>query len=481
MLVPYEFARIALKHGTVATVSDPHEIANVLGVKGVEYMIENARDALLKFYFGAPSCVPATDFESTGAKINAEEVRKLLGRKDIHYLSEMMNYPGVLCGDPEVMAKIKAAREMKKPVDGHAPGLRDDDAEKYIRAGIHTDHECYSIEEALDKLKFGMKVIIREGSAAKNYDALHPLIKSHAKQLMFCSDDKHPDDLLEGHINQLVKRSLAHGYDLFDVLNIACKNPVEHYSLDVGLLREGDKADFILVDNIENFKVIATYINGQRVCDTEKCILKDKSHSIVNQFNIESFDVNVLKIRQELYNAPIIQALDGALITEKLMDKPLIVEGHFESDIEKDILKIAVLNRFKNTKAAVGFINNFGIKNGAIASTVAHDSHNIICVGSDDHFMQKAIDLLIKSKGGLSAVNSKKHIHLSLPIAGLMSYKTCEEMGELYSEIDQFVKSMGSDLRAPFMTLSFMALLVIPKIKMSDKGIFDAETFSFYR
>jgi len=480
MLVPYEFARVALQHGTVATVSDPHEIANVMGVEGVEYMIENAKDALLKFHFGAPSCVPATSFETAGATIDAKQIEKLLQSQDIYYLSEMMNYPGVLNSDLEVLAKIEAAKKAGKPIDGHAPGLKGESAQKYISAGISTDHECFTIEEALDKLKYGMKILIREGSAAKNYKALHPLIKTHPDKLMFCSDDKHPDDLMNSHINQLVIRSLNLGYNLFDVLNMACKNPVKHYNLNVGLLRQGDLADFIIIDNPETFKVLKTYINGQLVSDLNGSILPDKNHSIINQFSIDSINAEDLKIKASDYNAPVIEALDGELITQKHTERPKETAGFLVADTGRDILKIAVINRYKQGKPAIGFIKNFGLKNGAIASTVAHDSHNIICVGSNDDLMEKAINQLVQSTGGLSAVNNEKEMHIALPIAGLMSDQPCSTIAENYAGIDGFAKEMGSTLSAPFMTLSFMALLVIPKIKMSDLGIFDAEQFSFY-
>jgi len=480
MLVPYEFAKVALRHGTVATISDPHEIANVLGVEGVHYMIDNAKDALLKFHFGAPSCVPATSFETAGAVIDADQIETLLASDDIYYLSEMMNYPGVLHKDPEVMKKIAAAKKVGKVVDGHAPGLMGEDAKTYIEAGISTDHECFTLKEALGKLAHGMRILIREGSAAKNYEALHTLIKDYPKEIMFCSDDKHPDDLLVGHINELVVRSLRLGYELFDVLTIACKNPVEHYNMDVGLLRQGDKADFIIVENIEDFTVLETYIEGQKVSDTNTTYLPDKTHEIVNQFNIDKITEPSIQIRKSDYNAPVIEALNGELITEKLSISPTISGEFLIADPDQDILKIVVVNRYSNAQPAVGFIRNFGIKKGAIASTVAHDSHNIIAVGTSDSLLVEAINLLVDTKGGLSAVNGDKQLQIGLPIAGLMSDLPCTEIGAQYGAIDAFVKEMGSTLTAPFMTLSFMALLVIPKIKMSDQGIFDAESFTFY-
>ncbi len=480
MLVPYEFARIALKHGTVTTVSDPHEIANVMGVQGIQYMIDNARDALLKFHFGAPSCVPATSFETAGANIDPPQIKELLASEDIFYLAEMMNYPGVLNQDPDVIKKIEYARLANKPIDGHAPGLRGTQAREYVSAGITTDHECYTLDEALDKLKFGMKIIIREGSAAKNFNALHPLIASHTDRIMFCSDDKHPDDLIEGHINELVVRSLQLGYDLYDILQIACINPIGHYNLTTGSLRVGDPADFITVRDTENFEVISTYINGRCVMHNHQTELPQKVHPIMNQFNIKKTTRDDFIIKNNTSQVPVIQAIDGALITEKFNWIHGQKAETLHSNSRQDILKIAVINRYRPAPVALGFIKGFGIQSGAIASTVAHDSHNIIAVGVDDADISAAVNLLVKSKGGLSAVRNNHSITIALPIAGLMSDQSGQEIGQQYATIDQYAKDMGCTLTAPYMTLSFMALLVIPKIKISDLGMFDAETFTFY-
>ncbi len=479
MVVPYEFARVALTHGTVATISDPHEIANVLGSAGVHYMIENAKTAKLKFHFGAPSCVPATNFETAGAVIDAEGVADLLASDDIFYLSEMMNYPGVLFQDPEVMKKLAFAKKIGKPIDGHAPGLRGEKAKQYIEAGISTDHECFTIEEALDKLEFGMKILIREGSAAKNYEALHPLIPTYKDRLMFCSDDKHPDNLLEGHIKELVKRSLSKGYDIFDVLQMACINPIEHYNMKVGYLRINDPADFIVVNNLSDFDVLQTYINGEKVAENGQSFLSEKTHPIVNNFNIEAKKISDFELKGNIHNTPIINALDGQIITEKSYWTLPIIDGIIQADIENDVLKICIVNRYHDAPVAIGFIRNFNLKNGAIASTVGHDSHNIIAVGYDDEKICAAFNSLIANKGGLSAVSTSETVTIALPIAGLMSDLSCEAIGKAYATIDKMVKNMGSTLHAPYMTLSFMALLVIPKIKMSDLGLFDAEKFEF--
>jgi len=479
MLTPYEFSRKALIHGTVATVSDPHEIANVCGLNGVYYMLENAKEAKLKIHFGAPSCVPATIFETAGAALTPGEVAILLQRDDIPYLSEMMNYPGVLFNDPEVMEKIAIAKKYGKPVDGHAPGLMGDDAVKYINAGISTDHECFTKAEALHKIKHGMKILIREGSAARNFEALHELISEYPDKVMLCSDDKHPDELLLGHINLVVKRTLEKGHDLFDVLQCACVNPVRHYKLRVGLLREGDPADFIVVNNLNEFKVLQTYIDGELVASNGKCILENKKHSIINNFASTEKHASDFQIPANGKVLNVIEALDGQLITNPIESPVKNENGYAVADVDNDILKITVVNRYRDEKPAVAFIKNFNLKSGAIASTVAHDSHNIIAVGVDDDSICRAVNLLIQNKGGLSVVDGKDEKILALPIGGLMSDLDCETVGNLYSDLDKKVKLMGCQLRAPFMTLSFMALLVIPKLKLSDKGLFDGERFEF--
>lgn len=479
MLVPYEFARIALRHGTVATVSDPHEIANVCGIEGVNYMLENARGAKLKFHFGAPSCVPATSFETAGAILDSKAVYELLKRPDIFYLSEMMNYPGVLKSDEEVLRKIAFAKELGKPVDGHAPGLRGTEAEQYIKAGITTDHECFTKEEALDKLKHGMKIIIREGSAAKNFNALHELISEFPEQVMLCSDDKHPDDLLHGHINQLAAKAVANGHDVMNVLRCACVNPVLHYKLPVGLLRVGDYADFIVVNNLKEFDVKQTFINGELVAEKGKTFLPSKMHSIINQFNCNKKTVADFKLKVKGKSIHVIEALDGQLITNDITAHIKTEDGFAVSDIENDILKLTVVNRYRNSKPAVAFIKNFGLKTGAIASTVAHDSHNIIAAGADDDSICRAVNLLIRHKGGLAFVNGTEEMVIPLRVAGLMSHLSGEAIGEAYSAIDKMVKAAGCTLSSPFMTLSFMALLVIPDLKLSDKGLFSGKTFTF--
>ena len=501
MLVPAEFAKLAVVHGTVGTISDPHEIANVCGMPGVEFMIANGKTVPFKFHFGAPSCVPATIFETAGAALNADDVDALLQHDDIFYLSEMMNFPGVLFGDEEVYKKIAAAKKYGKPVDGHAPGLRGDNAKKYIDAGISTDHECFTADEALEKLKYGMKILIREGSAAKNFEALINLMHEHYAMMMFCSDDKHPDSLAAGHINQLCARAVAKDIDVFKVLQAACINPVQHYKMNIGLLQKGDAADFIVVEDLVNFKVLQTYIDGELVAEKGKSLLVTHSSTLINNFdcsekNILDFRFAISDFGEKVYA---IEALDGQLITNKIICHPIVTDKFYESDVANDILKMVVVNRYKNAPIAKAFIKNFGLKQGAIASSVAHDSHNIVAVGIDDESICKAVNLVIKESGGVSAAspqraiarsfacNSKgegtgmfKSMVLPLPVAGLMSNQDGYKVAADYTAIDKMVKEeLGSTLAAPFMTLSFMALLVIPHLKLSDLGLFDGDEFKF--
>lgn len=481
MLVPAEFAKLAVVHGTVATISDPHEIANVCGMAGVEFMIANGKTVPFKFHFGAPSCVPATIFETAGATLSPADIDTLLQKEEIKYLSEMMNFPGVLIGDEAVLQKIASAKKYNKPVDGHAPGLRGIDAKKYIEAGISTDHECFTEEEANEKLQYGMKILIREGSAAKNFDALIGLLHDYADEMMFCSDDKHPDSLTDGHINQLCARAIAAGIDIFKVLQAACINPVLHYNMDVGLLRAGDAADFILVEDLVNFNVIQTYIDGILVAEKGKSFIHSDKSEIINQFNCDELLPAAFSCKhlgeKEIY---VIEALEGQLITNKLICAPNIINDEIISDLNNDILKMVVVNRYKNAPVAKAFVKNFGLKKGAIASTVAHDSHNIIAVGVDDESICKAVNLVIQEQGGVSSVSTNRKLILPLPVAGLMSNEDGYKVAAAYTAIDKMVKEeLGSTLAAPFMTLSFMALLVIPHLKLSDLGLFDGDQFKF--
>lgn len=475
MLAPAEFARVAAQHGTVATISDPHEIANVLGVAGVHYMIEQARGAAIKIFYGASPCVPATDFESAGARLDAADVAELLANPDIHYLSEVMNFPGVLHGDSELMAKIAAAKKLGKPIDGHAPLLRGADVIRYAAAGIETDHECSRLDEALDKLNAGMKILIREGSAARNYAALEPLLFSNPDHCMFCSDDAHPDSLLLGHINLLVRRAVAAGVDPLEALRIACLHPVEHYRIPVGLLREGDPADFLVVEDLLNFCVRQTYVDGRLVAENGRPLVPHRIPETPNQFHTKPIESADLAISLGAGTMRLIVVEDGQLVTRETFEEV----GAFQADPARDILKIVVVNRYQPAPPAIAFIRNFGLKQGAIASSVAHDSHNLVAVGATDEDLARAINLLIEHRGGVCAVSGDSEKFVALPIAGLMSDQVAEKVGADYAAVEAFARELGSPLRAPLMALSFMALLVIPELKLSDRGLFDGRKFEF--
>ncbi len=481
MLTPVEFARATSVFGTIAVVSDPHEIANVLGIKGVEFMLENAQNLPFKFYFGAPSCVPATPFETSGGCINSADILSLFEKYDLKFLSEMMNFPGVLADDPEVIKKIEISRRLGKRIDGHAPLLSGKDLEKYISEGITSDHEATNFAEAEEKIKKGMKIQIRFGSAANSFEELWRLIDLYPNEIMFATDDMHPDDLIKGHINLFIKRSLAKGANFFNILNAAIKNPVEHYNLDVGLLRIGDDADFILTDSIdENFNVIETYIKGELIATNGKTLIKQKKIDIINNFSAQKIEIDDIKCKAKGKQIIPILAKNNELLTDKIICEANIKNDYVEPDIENDILKIVNLNRYeKNSKPAVAFIKGFELKKGAIASSIAHDSHNIIAIGTNDDDITAAINLLIESKGGISAVNSAEQHIFELPIAGLMTDKDIKYAAEKYTFLTKKAQEFGTKLASPFMTLAFLALLVIPKLKLSDKGLFDSQTFNF--
>ncbi len=482
MLIPSRFAELVVPRGTVAVVSDPHEIANVLGVEGIEYMIEDADKVPLKCFFGVPSCVPATDFESSGCRIESTDVEYLL-QKGAPFLAEMMNFPGVINQDKEVWKKLKLAQQYKVPIDGHAPGVKGDDLVRYSEGGITTDHESFSIEEALEKIKLGIKTQIREGSAARNFEALHELITKEPLNTMLCTDDSHPDLIIKkGHIDRLIRLGLSKGYSIFDMYQVAVINPVEHYNLPVGLLREGDNADFIEVDSLESFNVLATYIDGKRVAESGRVLFEVSKSSVINKFNCTLLVSNDLKViaPEDNSKVKVMLADDGELLTgEYIWDTNSKKGESIKSNIDEDILKIVVVNRYTPAKPVVGFIKNFGLKQGALASSVAHDSHNIVAIGCDDESLLTAINGIIESKGGIVACNSQQKLLLELPVAGLMSTLPGEEIAHNYTALNAFVKEMGCDMKAPFMTLAFMSLLVIPSLKIGDKGLFDVNKFAF--
>jgi len=479
MLTPSEFARAAVVHGTVAVVSDPHEIANVMGSRGVLYMIEDGATVPMKFYFSAPSCVPATPFETSGAMLDAAHVEELLTRNDIRFLGEVMNFPGVLKGNPDIMQKIACARAHAKLIDGHAPGLSGEELAQYHRAGITTNHECLSYEDAIANIKAGIYVQVRKGSAAHVFDRWYTVIDEHPDFCMFCSDDKHPDDLVRGHVNEMVKDAVRYGVDVMKVLKAAAVNPVRHYGLDVGLLQVGDSADFLEIDNLTDFTVHATWIDGTVVARNGETLIPRSTPVILNNFAANCKTPADFIIAPASDTIPVMVALDGQLITDRITAAPKLDHGHAVSDPARDILKITVVNRYKDAPPAIGFIKNFGLKKGAIASSVAHDSHNIVAVGVNDEELCRAVNLIITHKGGICAVDGPYEMMLPLPIAGIISDEDCTTTARHYTDIEAMAHSLGSTLKAPFMTLSFMSLPVIPKLKLTDQGLFDVEKFKY--
>ncbi len=488
MTVPSVFARMAVARGTVAVVSDPHEIANVMGEEGIDYMLEDSRKAPLKIFFGVPSCVPATPFESAGAVLDSEAVDRLLARKDLYYLSEMMNFPGVISGFPEVMAKLESAKKYGKVVDGHAPGLRGADLQKYVSAGISTDHECFTYEEAVEKIKLGMKVKIREGSSARNFETLYRLIDEYPELVMLCTDDSHPDTLIyEGHIDKLIKRGQEKGLDIYNLIQAAVINPVEHYGLNVGMLREGDSADFIIVDDLKSFNVLSTFIDGDCVYNEGNVLFPMEKISAKNVFNRSKISIEDVKLavppaeknREQMRKIRVIVAQDGELITGQELVLPKVENGNLVSDPDRDILKLVVLSRYRNDPVQIGFIKNIGLKKGAIASSIAHDSHNIIAVGVADKDIIEAVNRLVENRGGIVVGTTEHLLDLPLEVSGLMSTRSGEGVASRYELLNAEARRLGTSLESPFMTLAFMSLLVIPELKLGDKGLFDVTKFEF--
>lgn len=480
MLSPLEYSKIALSHGVIAAVTDPHEIANVCGINGVNYMYENAKETPMKLFFGAPSCVPATPFETSGNTLSAEDINQLFAGKKCTHLSEMMNYPGVINEDPEVVKKIHIAQQYGLPVDGHAPLLTGKELRKYVGQGILTDHECTTVHEALEKISLGMKIMIRNGSAAKDFVKLKSLIKTHSEHVMLCTDDCHPDELRSVYINGMVKDAIMEGMPLFDVLNAAIKTARDFYKLPIGLLQENDPADFILIDDLQNFAIKATIIGGETVFSSESGVtFSDNNNRVINNFYKNDIDLEQLAVTKISDKLNVIEIIPDSLLTKKkvvdISDKPRILDAF----PEKDVLKMVVLNRYSIAKPAIGFVNGFNLKRGAIAGSIAHDSHNIVAVGVDDESILKAIEKIQQYKGGLVVVDHDDFEILPLPIAGLMSDKTCSEVADTYERLSTRVRAMGSLLKAPFMTLAFMSLLVIPEIKLGDRGLFDVNSFEF--
>ena len=479
LLPPAEFARAATVHGTVATVSDPHEIANVCGKAGVEWMIRSAQDTPLKIAFGAPSCVPATPFETAGASFGPKEVAELLDLDGVSYLSEVMNFPAVIGGDPRMLDIIEQAQKRDLPIDGHAPGVIGEDLRTYAAAGIHTDHECVTLDEARQRVACGMKVAIREGSAARNFDALWPLLQESPDSCFFCSDDRHPDDLVVSHIDGLIRRAIDNGVDPMVAIRAATRNPIEHYRLPAGLLQPGDPADFIRVGGIHDFHVQGTWIDGQPVSQNGKALLSPSQIPPINEFAASPIREEQLQLKAvDGAKFATMLAVDGQLVTGREDLLPTVKDGEVVSDPDRDLLKIVVVNRYEDAPPAVGLIQNFGLKTGAVAGSVAHDSHNVVAVGANDQSLAAAINEVISSKGGLAFSSPETTKGYPLPIAGLMGEGDAWEAAHAFEELTALAKADGCPLRSPFMTLSFMPLLVIPSLKIGDRGHFDVGSFS---
>ncbi len=488
MTVPSVFARMAISRGTVAVVSDPHEIANVMGEEGIEYMLEDSKKAPLKVFFGVPSCVPSTPFESAGAVLDAETVDRLLARDDLYYLSEMMNFPGVIMEFPEVMAKLESAKKYGKNIDGHAPGLKGEDLQKYVGSGISTDHESFSYEEAVEKINIGMKILIREGSSARNFETLYRLIDEYPESVMLCTDDSHPDTLIyEGHIDKFLRRGQEKGLDIYNLIGAAVINSVEHYELNVGMLREGDPADFIIVDDLKTFKVLKTFIDGNCVYNNGKVLFSVEKAPAKNVFNRRKISLDDVKLsvpvsgnNEELKKKiRVIIAQEGELVTGQELTIPKIENGNLVSDPTRDILKMVVLSRYADDPVQIGFIKNIGLKKGAIASSIAHDSHNIIAVGATDEDIVRAVNRLVENKGGIVVGTADSLLDLPLEVSGLMSTLDGKEVAIRYQQLNKEARKLGTSFMSPFMTLSFMSLLVIPELKLGDKGLFDVTKFEF--
>ena len=489
LLTPENYARAAVSKGVVAVVADPHEIANVCGLEGIEFMMDNGRKSKFHFNFCAPSCVPCTTFETSGARIGHSDIAALLEKDEICAVAEFMNAFGVLTGDPECKAKLDAARRAGKKVDGHAPGMSREDLFKYAAAGISTDHECVSLKEALDHLDAGMKVIIREGSASCDFEALSPLLADHPGQLMFCSDDKYPDELMDGYIDKMVSRAVAMGYPLWNVLDAACVTPVTHYGLRHGLLRQGDSADFIIVDNLRDFNVLATFITGEQVFSSDcrnqhnpGCNCREKGWP--NVFKAEKIAEEDIQVHWDTTKAPdarikVIKAEDLSIRTGTMHAVPKVCGDRIVADTDDDILKIVVYSRYGHGRPQTAFIHGFGLKRGAMASSIAHDSHNIVAIGTSDKDIVSAINRLIELKGGIIVCDGEESHELPLPVGGLMSDLDCITVAERYRKLKKQAKLQGCPFNAAFMTLSFMCLPVIPELKLTDKGLFDATRFEF--
>jgi adenine deaminase len=479
LLSPSRFAEAAVPHGTTAVIADPHEIANVLGLEGIDYMVRDAAAVPLRFYFTAPSCVPATPFETSGAVLGPREVEKLLERDNFIALGELMNYPGAIRGDPDVIAKIDVARRLRKPVDGHCPLLSGEPLRAYVGLGISTDHECTTAAEALEKHALGMRVMVREGSVSKDLEALAPFARDH--EFLLVSDDLLLPDLLRGHLDRSLAAAVSLGIDPFRALRAATINPARHYGLPLGLLEAGRMADIVRVADLGSFRILEVYIGGRRAAGQGRPTFVARPEPLPGRLSVRERSPRDFAVRASGPSAKVrsIGLVKDSLLTQSLKATLSVEDGLVMPDADRDILRIAVVNRYRDAPVANGFVTGFGLKDGAIAGSVAHDSHNIIAVGAGAGDVADAVNRVIREGGGFSACASGRGAILPLPVAGLMSAEPAAAVGETLDRLHAMAEAQGSTIPRPFMAMSFLSLLVIPSLKIGDRGLFDVDAFRF--
>ncbi len=479
-----EFARAVVVHGTTTVAADPHEIANVLGLSGIEYMLQSAEEQPMNIYFTLPSCVPATDMETAGARLTAEDLKPFLNKDRIIALAEMMNFPGVIYRDPDVLAKISAARQQKKPIDGHAPGLEGPQLYAYISAGIQSDHECTTEHEAIEKLRSGMHIMIRQGTCAKNLQTLLPAVNEKtARRMMWCSDDRHPHDLIaEGHIDSIVYEAIQSGLDPILAIQMATLNPAEYFNLDhLGALAPGRQADLVVFSDLKKPVIEKVYSRGILIAENGKILPTIQIPSAASvppsmHVDLQKIDFAIPADKKQIR---VIEIVPEQVITHQRIEEITVKNKQAVSDPSKDLLKMAVVERHSGSgNIGKGFVKGLGLKHGALASSVAHDSHNIIVVGTTDEDMRAALEAVVKMGGGLAAVSDARvRAELALPIAGLMSLEPVQRVRDQLDKLIEATHDMGTPLKDPFMTLSFLALPVIPELKLTDIGLVDVNKF----
>lgn len=479
MLTPSRFAEIALRHGTTSVIADPHEIANVMGMDGIDYMIDDAKKTPLKYYFTAPSCVPATKFEKSGATISPNIIDNLLSRPEFVALGEVMDYNAVISNEKSILEKIKIAKKYHKPIDGHAPLLSGKNLQKYVKHGVITDHESTTKKEVAEKKRMGMKIMIREGSESK---MLEKLIYSNCDFIV--SADLKPEDLINGHLDKCLRKAVDYGMDPYEAIKLVTINPAEHYNLNAGSISPGKSADLVFIDNLRDFTVKRVVINGNTIFKKQKLLFRANPRPIDTTLHVsltkpEDFDLKAQNPAHKSATVNLINVSDNTIITKQSSAKLSIQKKTIIPSVFEDILKISVVDRYGGNTISNGFVKGFGIKNGAIASSVSHDSHNIIVVGTNSEYMSRATNHLIENKGGLAAISNQAKLDVTLPIAGLMSDKPAKVVANNSAKLNELVSNMGCELSSPFTSLSFMALPVVPEVKMTTNGLFNVNTHQF--